>query len=63
MEESMSRLRTISLALIGLTMLISAWFYPQLPDQVPSHWDINGTIDSWQTPLESALFVPIVCVM
>jgi uncharacterized membrane protein len=59
----MSRLRTISLALIGLTILISAWFYPQLPAQVPSHWDINGTIDGWQTPLESALFVPIVCVV
>ena len=59
----MSRLRTISLALIGLTILISAWFYPQLPAQVPSHWDINGTVDGWQTPLESALFVPIVCVV
>ncbi len=59
----MSRLRTISLALIGLTILISTWFYPQLPAQVPSHWDINGTIDGWQTPLESALFVPIVCVV
>jgi len=59
----MSRLRTFSLALIGLTILISAWFYPQLPAQVPSHWDINGTVDGWQTPLESALFVPIVCVV
>ncbi|MCX6016696.1 MAG: DUF1648 domain-containing protein [Chloroflexales bacterium] len=59
----MSHLRTISLALIGLTILISAWFYPQLPAQVPSHWDINGTVDGWQTPLESALFVPIVCVV
>lgn len=59
----MSRLRTISLGLIGLTMLTSAWFYPQLPAQVPSHWDIYGTIDGWQTPLESALFVPVVCVV
>jgi len=59
----MSRLRTFSLALIGLTILISAWFYPQLPAQVPSHWDINGTVNGWQTPLESALFVPIVCVV
>jgi uncharacterized membrane protein len=59
----MSRLRTISLGLIGLTILISAWFYPQLPAQVPSHWDINGTVDGWQTPLESALFVPIICVV
>jgi uncharacterized membrane protein len=30
---------------------------------VPSHWDINGTVNGWQTPLESALFVPIVCVV
>ena len=59
----MSRLRTFSLALIGLTILISAWFYPQLPARVPSHWDINGTVNGWQTPLESALFVPIVCVV
>ncbi len=59
----MSRLRIISLGLIGLTILISAWFYPQLPAQVPSHWDIYGTIDGWQTPLESALFVPVVCIV
>ncbi|RLT22073.1 MAG: DUF1648 domain-containing protein [Chloroflexi bacterium] len=59
----MSRLRTISLGLIGLTILISAWFYPQLPAQVPNHWDINGTVDGWQTPLESALFVSIICVV
>ena len=59
----MSRLRSISLGLIGLTILISAWFYPQLPAHVPSHWDINGTVDGWQTPLESALFVPIICVV
>jgi uncharacterized membrane protein len=59
----MSRIRLISLGLISLTILISAWFYPQLPAQVPSHWDINGTVDGWQTPLQSALFVPIVCIV
>ena len=59
----MSRIRTISVGLIALTILISAWFYPQLPAQVPSHWDINGTVDGWQTPLQSVLFMPIVCVV
>ena len=59
----MSRLRTISFGLLGLTILISLWFYPQLPAQVPSHWDINGDVNGWQTPLQSALFVPIVSLV
>lgn len=56
----MPRLYLTGLGLIGLTILISTWFFPQLPAQVPSHWDVNGAVDGWQTPLESALFVPVI---
>ncbi len=26
------------------------WAYPQLPDQIPSHWNIQGQVDAYTTP-------------
>lgn len=26
---------------------LAAWLYPSLPDQVPTHWNIEGKVDGW----------------
>lgn len=44
---------------IGLSFLLILFYYGQLPDRIPIHFDINGTPDSWS---EKAMIwvVPII---
>lgn len=42
---------------------VGIWLYPALPAQVPSHWNINGEVDAWQTPVQSVVFVPILTLV
>ncbi len=45
-------------ALIGLVLLFGAAVYPQLPDNVPSHWDLAGQINGTQPKALAVLFSP-----
>lgn len=38
--------------------LISAIFYPQLPDQIPTHWNMAGEIDQWSSKANAVLLFP-----
>ncbi len=31
-----------------LTLMLTAYFYPQLPDQIPTHFDLTGKPDHWE---------------
>jgi len=53
-----SKKEILPIALILITLAIGFYFYPQLPDRVPSHWDINGQINGWVPKLFSAFFFP-----
>jgi uncharacterized membrane protein len=43
--------------------LVGYFLYPMLPAQVPSHWNMYGEVDAWQSPLQSVLFVPILTIV
>lgn len=45
------------LLIIGLYIL-GAVFYPQLPDKVPSHWNIRGEIDGYMGKTAFVIFLP-----
>lgn len=34
-------------ALIGLTVMLIIFYYGQLPERIPIHFDINGNPDGW----------------
>ncbi|QSB47664.1 SdpI family protein [Parageobacillus toebii] len=46
--------------LIIINIGISAWAYPQLPDQVPTHWNFSGEVDGYSSKLFAVLFGPIL---
>lgn len=56
-----------AVAVVVLVMLVMVgvgwWTYPALPAQVPSHWNMAGEVDAWQTPRTAVLFMPIVSVV
>jgi len=48
----------ISLAIIGVAALYSAVLYPSLPNPTPSHWNAEGKIDGYSSPLFMCLLMP-----
>ena len=47
---------------IVLTLAITILSYPALPDQIPSHWNINGEVDGYLAKPWGVLIVPLVMV-
>ncbi len=45
-------------AIIGLVLLFGAVIYPQLPDQVPSHYDLSGQVNNTQPKAVAILLTP-----
>jgi uncharacterized membrane protein len=55
--------RTLILGIVIVTLLslsLSAWAYPRLPASVPSHWNVQGQVDGYTTPLAAALLLPAI---
>jgi len=52
----------ISLAIIAVTALYSAILYPNLPNPTPSHWNAEGKIDGYSSPLTMCLLMPGIMV-
>ncbi len=56
----MSNKATIWISFIIIAILLAAGFIllPQLPDQVPSHWNDQGQVDGYSSKLSSILLMP-----
>jgi len=48
----------IPLILIIACFIIGFYFYPQLPDKIPSHWNAQGEIDAWNSKDFAVWFFP-----
>jgi len=48
------------IAIIALTFMVSLYFYPSLPDKVPSHWNIKGQIDGYSGRFFGAFGIPLM---
>jgi uncharacterized membrane protein len=47
---------------ILLNFALAIYFYPQLPDQLASHWNSNGEVDSYMSREMGTLLLPILSV-
>ena len=41
-----------------IPILIGLILWNQLPEQIPSHWDINGEVDGWSSKAFAVFFFP-----
>ena len=48
------------LIMIIITFAISFYFYPQLPERIPTHWNFRGEIDGYSNKLSGILIMPIM---
>jgi len=46
------------LAILAATVAVSAWSYPHLPNQVVTHWNIQGQANGWSSRTFQAIFFP-----
>lgn len=53
-----SKKEILPILLILITLAVGLYLYPQLPDRVPSHWDINGQINGYMPKTFSIYFFP-----
>ena len=44
---SISRLNGVSAVIVLAGLALAWWYYPQLPDPVPTHWNAAGEVDGW----------------
>ncbi len=45
--------------IIIAAFLISIYFYPALPERIPTHWNFKGEIDGYSSKLSGSLIMPI----
>jgi uncharacterized membrane protein len=60
----MKPVRSLFLSVLFLVVLLAAfvWLYPQLPAHVPVHWNAQGQINGYATPVR-AVAVPMVVIV
>ncbi|HII75581.1 MAG TPA: SdpI family protein [Methanolinea sp.] len=58
----MTLVRLGVVAVVVLTLAITAIVYPALPDQVPSHWNAAGEVDGYLPRLWGAAIVPLIMI-
>ena len=48
---------------LALMFAYSIWLYPNLPEQVPTHWNWKGEVDGWSSKPFGAFFLPSMTVI
>jgi uncharacterized membrane protein len=50
----------ISLALVAIALILAAYFYPVLPNQIASHWDASGQVNGYMPKFWGIFMVPLL---
>ena len=56
-------LKWLSVALVLASWSFSAAVYHRLPERIPTHWDMDGQIDRWDSRLVGAFIVPVLMLL
>ncbi len=49
--------------IIIMMFAASIYFYPQLPDKIPTHWNFKGEIDGYSGKLTGAFLIPVMNII
>jgi len=55
-----TKIQIIIIFLVLFSFVIALYFYPQLPDTMASHWNINGEVDGYMSKCSGAFLMPLV---
>jgi len=54
--------KVIILGIILLSFAIGAYFYPQMPERMASHWNTQGQVDGYMPKLWALFLMPLISV-
>jgi len=54
--------KTIILGIIILSLIIGIYLYPQMPDNIASHWNAKGQVDDYKPKFWGLFFMPIISI-
>ena len=57
-----SKKEIIPIVLIIIAFIVGLQLYPQLPEQMPSHWNAQGEIDAWSGKGFAVWFPPLLAL-
>lgn len=55
--------KTILFIIIAVSFVVSAYFYPQFPDRIASHWNYQGQVDGYMQKFWGLFLMPIISVI
>jgi uncharacterized membrane protein len=58
----MRKSKIVILGIVLLSFILSAYFYPQMPEQVASHWNAQGQVDGYMSKFWGLFFMPFVLI-
>ena len=58
-----SRANIICFLLIGVAVAVAAWLYPALPQQIPTHWNIDGEVDAYTAKPWGVMIMPLAAIL
>ncbi len=58
----MKKNKIIILGIISLSFIIAIYVYPQMPEKMASHWNIQGEVDSYISKFWSLFLMPIISI-
>lgn len=47
---------------IGVAIAVAAYLYPDLPDQIPTHWNIKGEVDDYTAKPWGVAIMPLAAI-
>jgi uncharacterized membrane protein len=58
-----NRANFLSYLFIVAAVGVAAWLYPSLPEQVPSHWNVEGEVDSHLSKPWGVIVLPLSAIL
>ncbi|MFC1921305.1 SdpI family protein [Chloroflexota bacterium] len=55
-----TRSEFIIICIVFLSFIISAYFYPQMPDSIASHWNASGEADGYVSKFWGLFILPVI---
>ena len=59
MLKQNKRIIWVTSVLIVLPMLVGLFFWNELPEQMPTHWGLDGTVDGWSSRPFTVFVLPL----
>lgn len=56
----LSKFHLLSLLIIVASFGIAAYFYPQMPEHIASHWGASGEVDGWMPKIWGLFLMPAI---